>query len=89
MAKTTRRAPEILYRADLAIRYRVCLRTIDRDAADGTLPAPRYRGRDAQNHRAKPFWWLHEVEARERAYPPLARRKANAAKPAPVTDKAV
>lgn len=70
---------EILYRKDLAQRYKVELRTIDRDHAEGVLPPARYRGK-----KNRPFWFLHEIEQNEKFRPRLKRRLERAeAKPQP------
>lgn len=68
----------ILYRKDLALRYRCDLRTIDRDHAQGVLPPGRYR-----RGKNKPFWFLHEIEATEKFRPRLKRRLERDTKPAP------
>ena len=68
----------ILYRCDLARRYGCEFRTIDRDHANGSLPAGRYR-----KNKRKPFWYLDEIEAFEKQRPTLRRKMEYAKLPTP------
>ena len=74
----------ILYRAELAQRYRCALRTIDRDHATGALPAGRYR-----KNKQRPIWYLDEIEAFEKQRPALRRKMEFAKLPTPVFPKVV
>lgn len=61
----------ILYRMDLARRYGVDVRTIDRDHSGGVLPPAHYR-----RGKNRPFWYLDEIERSEKFRRDLTRRKA-------------
>jgi hypothetical protein len=69
---------------DLARRYGCDVRTIDRDHASGVLPPGRYR-----RGKARPIWYLDEIEAREKIRSELKRKMEFAKRPAPPVPKVV